>query len=67
MNDLDIKKIRTDLGLTQVEFAKRLGISMRAAHFRCYGVATWHPVRGDNEMDGTFRHESNETIHGNCG
>ena len=29
MNDLDIKKIRTDLGLTQVEFAKRLGISMR--------------------------------------
>ena len=29
MNDLYIKKIRTDLGLTQVEFAKRLGISMR--------------------------------------
>ena len=29
MNGLDIKKIRTDLGLTQVEFAKRLGISMR--------------------------------------
>ena len=29
MSDLDIKKIRTDLCLTQVEFAKRLGISMR--------------------------------------
>ena len=29
MNDLDIKKIRTDLGVTQAELAKRLGVSER--------------------------------------
>ena len=39
MNDLDIKKIRTDLGLTQVEFAKRLGISMRTVQNWESGVA----------------------------
>ena len=29
MNDLDIKKIRIELGMTQADFAKRLGISIR--------------------------------------
>lgn len=29
MNEIDIKTIRTELGMTQSEFAKRLGISTR--------------------------------------
>ena len=37
MNDIDIKKIRKELGLTQVELAKRLGVDTKTVQNWEYG------------------------------
>ena len=45
MNDLDIKKIREMLGISQEQLAE-MGIAhdtLRAANLCCYRLETWHP------------------------
>lgn len=58
MNDLDIKKIRTDLGVTQAELAKRLGVSERTVQNWESGTTipeTKHQIK-DLRHFGTYWH-----------